>query len=316
MSGRIGPQGFISGNKLVLVTNTSLSYYPLYSLNVKYIFGGSSNFTIFADWGDGTSDTYSGNTQYQPSHTYANQGIYTITFTFPNPELVTTFTNKTFLSDNNYAVTSISSFSIFSNLSIIEIYDSFSFSLTSPINLFYNNKLTSILVKSSDIIITLPITNTIEIIQIEDNLMTSIDLSPYPNLSNIELILPNVTSINLLNNPLLIFVTVYSSGITTLDLTNQTSLQIANISYNSFLSSITMPSYVGPGLVGFNSIYNNLPTSNINEILYALDYDRSGASNTCYLYGQTPSAPPDNGPPDGLLAVSDLLGNGWDVQTD
>jgi hypothetical protein len=319
MSGNVGPRGLIQGNnKLVITTNTFLSTFnPSASKLVKYRITGNSNFTIVADWGDGTSDTYSGNTQHTLDHTYSNDGIYNITLTFPNPELVTAFTNVIPTNENNFAVTSISSFSIFPNLNNLRIEDPFNNVLTSPINLFYNNKLETIrlgIINSSQII--LPISNTVQSIKIRNNNISIINLSNYINLLDIELAGTNITSLSLANNPLLDLIFINNTNITSLSLANNPLLYNVEISQNSNLATLILPSTFNTSISLFNAYSCKLPTSTINEILFKLDRDSTENNGTCYLYGQIPFAPPTSGPPDGITAGNSLLSRGWDVVVD
>jgi hypothetical protein len=320
MSANIGPRGFVQGNnKLVITTNTFLSTFnPSASKLVRYGITGNSNFTILVDWGDGTSDTYSGNTQHFPNHTYSNDGIYNITLTFPNPELVTAFTIASPTNVNNYAVTSISSFSIFPNLDFLRIEDGFNDVLTSPINLFYNNKLETITVNAINLSqIILPITNTVINLGIKNNNISSINLSNYANLTSMELNGINITNLSLVNNPLLDTIFINSTNITSLSLTNNPLLYSIDISQNSNLVTLTLPSTLNTNISLFNAYNCKLPTSTINEILYRLDTDSTVTGGTTYLYNQTPSAPPSVGPPDGIAAADSLINvKGWDVQTD
>jgi hypothetical protein len=94
---------------------------------------------------------------------------------------------------------------------------------------------------------------------------------------------------------------VAKKTISEIDITNN-SLSSIDLSNCEILGAITLTN-------------NNLNSNSINTILNDI-LNTGPVSGVAQLDGQSPSAPPTTGPPDGIAAKAALISNGWTVVTD
>jgi Leucine-rich repeat (LRR) protein len=253
-------------------------YPPINALNLTFnisnntqnwFIQGSTTFSMTVDWGDGNADTYTGATNYNPTHIYLINGNYNATITFADPTVITYLDISTGYGDNRLT-------SIGSNIGVLT-------SLTSLI--LGGNLLTSF---SS----TLP--STLQILDLSNNLLTSFDTTQLPNsLTDLYLndndltafapaasLPPSLVNLYLNNNAITSFnpslaLPIYlntlnlSNNLITTFATTQTlpsTLETLNVSYNA-LTSFTPSGYFPTAMRYIYLNNNSMSSANISTTL-------------------------------------------------
>lgn len=145
-----------------------------------------------------------------------------------------------------------------------------------------------------------------------DNAITTLNLSANTALTMLDIGSTSIVAVDLSANTLLQNLSSGGNAITTFSLAGLVNL--TGVDFNTcYLTTLDIST--NTALVGLDVSANNLTVLAVNTILVNLD--NAGLPNgSVDVSGQTPSAPPDSGPPDGATAASDLNGNGWSVSTD
>lgn len=239
------------------------------------------------DWGDGTVDTFDVNNP-NPSHTYTVGGTYSILVTFTSPASLLGFSafsgfvtsisianpNLTGLTTMSMANTSIISFNA-TNLSASSLLSTLNISVTQ--------------LASFD---PSPLTMGLSALYLNDNQLTTINPGSFNN----------VGAISLDNN----FITSFDISQLIMPTGGQFTIS------NNGLTTLVNPSGISANMINFTAQTNSIPTSQINDILIALD--TAGLTNgTLLINNQTPAAPPSGV---GITAKNNLIGKGWAVLTD
>jgi len=147
-------------------------------------------------------------------------------------------------------------------------------------------------------------------IVIAGGLCTSIDnLKILTNLNNLILENNKLTTLDLTNNSQLIYLLCASNQLTTLDLSNNPSINILDLQNNQ-LTTLNLT-----GFNNLNQLYlqnNQLSSTTINNVLIGLA-GNSLNGGYAYLYNQTPAACPTSL---GLSAAATLQSRSWSVTYD
>ena len=279
---------------------------------------GSSSFIMTINWGDGQVQSYVGNTNYNPTHTYSTQGDYIATITSSNFSLITYLDVSTSYGDNRLKsitgldnLTSLNSLILGGNLLTSfdpnPLVDS-----VSTLDLSYNNLTT--------FAPTLPLPYGLVNLYLNDNSITTFTpVEPLPlNLQNLFL------SNNLLTNfnPSYPMINVVNLALNNNLITGFTpsqplpiSLEVLNLSNNL----ITTFSPETPFAISVSELYlndNNLSSADINNVLVYLSGVTGWLSpNNITLFNQTGGGCL-NDPGVGYNAYQSLVSLGWTIDID
>jgi len=164
----------------------------------------------------------------------------------------------------------------------------------------YINQLTTLNISGCTLLQNLDCsTNQLNSLYISSDSVLLSDLYCYDN---------QLTDLNLSGLTSLSFLYCYTNQLTNLNISGCTSLSWLDTSNNQ-LTSITLDSNI---ITSINCSFNNLPTTEINQVLIHLD-SQGNSYGQVALDGQNPLAPPSGA---GITAVSNLIGKSWSVLTD
>jgi hypothetical protein len=146
-----------------------------------------------------------------------------------------------------------------------------------------------------------------------NNLLTSINL---PVLAGASSMFIRGTLLSTLSLPALesSSFNIQNTSLQTLTLPSILTLNGFDVNYNSFLTTISLPSLAGITTTGFSAYNNKLSITNVNYLLNKLvSISPALTGKSISLYGQNPSAPPSG---QGITDKETLIANGNYVSTD
>lgn len=137
--------------------------------------------------------------------------------------------------------------------------------------------------------------------------VTSVNnLSNLPNLGSLNLVVNQITAIDLTNNDNLQEIRLNNNNLETLDLGNITNCTLLNLQSNSNLDTLILP---GLNICGYINVSTcSLPTSTIDAILIDLA-DNGSSGGNCFLDGGSNGIPTAAG----ITAADTLTSRSWTV---
>jgi len=320
------------GVNLGIISEYALSYPPGSTPGFTAIFNklsgnsqnwfiqGSAPFTMTVDWGDGSTQTVAGSSNYNPTHTYPSNGDYTATVTFDDPTLIEYLDIS-----SGYGTNRLKDIASLENLTSLK-----SLILAGNIITTFDSRIAS----SS---------NSVQTVDLSYNSITSFTPSSLPQ---------GLTNLYLNNNSLTSFTPsiVFPQNITSLYLNNNSitnfnpahpipSIQTLNLSYNSMtsfspyqplptslqtldLSYNSLTSFLPTGSFPNNSSYiylnnNNMSSTGVGNALIYLSGSSTNwtAPNNMVLFNQAVGACVTN-PSTAYSAAQYLVSQGWTVDYD
>jgi len=152
----------------------------------------------------------------------------------------------------------------------------------------------------------------LEEVYFTDNLIPEIYIKSLTNLKIIEIGNNLLTSLDSSNLELLENLTAPGNNLININIQNCKELVRLNLNDNNNLNDLNIEDCEKLQFVNLDNC--NFSQNSINNFLYILDIN--GLSDGQFLGNQNPSAPPSSGPPDGITAKANLISRGWTVNTD